>query len=286
MKVNFKFFMIILSILLTILCCEKSNVPLSSVQDIERSFKIPNDSVWIPLSQIDSKIFIKVHEEYRPDNRRVQMFCFTEKIYSPAGSRILSDFFQSGDTIKIEFNSIKLSDWGAAIFAPARVDFNLGYISSGSLIFEFKINGKLVLAELRISDTSLDLIIQPNNLIETQLPRVMRVPINTIWGSAESIIAAPAQEFIDSLQILGAKPIRLDVGDYSYFSIDDQGALNLKMVPGMANYNFYLYDFERDTSITRGLVKRFAKRHMDSIYIVLWGGRGEAYFSTVLVNEP
>jgi hypothetical protein len=87
--------------------------------------------------------------------------------------------------------------------------------------------------------------------------------------------------FLDSLVILGAKPPNLQAGDYGYFSFSVDGSSDLHFsldAPGKT----FLYQFDRDTCVLRDLVKRFAKRYLDSINLVLLGGRGEDYSTAVL----
>jgi hypothetical protein len=45
---------------------------------------------------------------------------------------------------------------------------------------------------------------------------------------------------------------------------------------------FFIYQFDSDTSLSRNLVKSFAKKYGDSAYVQLNGGRGEMYYTTVL----
>jgi hypothetical protein len=246
----------------------------------------PADSVIVPFSPIDTKIILKLFEEINPANRNVVLFCYTEQTYSPAGSKIISTITQIADTFKIDFQELYISTIGAAIFTPATVNFDLNAIQNGSYILDIKINTKKVLGLITVTDELFGLEIQPNNIIYSYQEEIHRIPRTTIWGQAESIQPTPFQLFLDSLVILGAQSHNLQAGDYHYFEVDSQGGFNIKSALGMAYGKHFLYNFEGDTLITRNLVKRFAKRYLDSIYIQLFGGRGEMYFSTVLKNEP
>lgn len=137
-----------------------------------------------------------------------------------------------------------------------------------------------------VSDTSFATQIQPNNLIETSSPRLLRVPRNIIWGQAESIYSSVYQLFLDSLVILGATPATLIAGQYNYFSINADGSFSIPSALSFPYGRHFLYQFDPDTTVNRSLVKRFAKRYRDSIYIQLLGGRAEMYYSTVLQREP
>lgn len=247
---------------------------------------IPSDSVIVPLSPIDSKLILNINEVINPSNRNVVLSFYTEKTYSPAGSKILSNFIQEVDTFKIELKELLISDNGAAIFSPASVTFNLGSLHQAFYLLDIIANNKKTLGELSVTEESFELIIQPNNLIYIFQEKLLRVPNKTIWGQVESIEPMPYQIFLDSLVVLGAQSHNLKAGDYFYFKIDYDGNFSTNSVLGMPYGKFFIYKFVGDTSITRNLVKRFAKRYLDSIYIQLMGGRGEMYYSTVLKNEP
>ncbi len=247
---------------------------------------IPTDSLVIPLSPIDSKLILYIHEEINSSNRYLILLCITEKTYSPAGSKIISSLIKDGNTINIEFKDLLISQGGAAIFSPASVIYNIDSLKEGSYLLNISVNNKTLKGLLTVTNESYEIKIQPNNLIQVYRDKSLRVPVTIIWGQAESIELAPYQIFLDSLKVLGAKPHNLKAGDYYYFEVDSQGGFNTYSALGMAHGNYFLYNYEGDILLVRSLIKRFSKRYLDSIYIQLSGGRGEMYYSTVLKNEP
>ena len=246
----------------------------------------PTDSVIVPFSPIDTKIVLSIKEKINSTNRNVVLYCYTEKTYSPAGSQIISSITMVDDTFKIEFNELLISQNGAAVFAPAIVNFDLNSLAEGSYYLEITINNKKIIGLITLTNDSFKFKIQPNNIVYFYQEILYRIPKTIIWGQAESIEPTPYQLFLDSLVILGAQQHNLHPGDYYYFEVDSQGGFNTHSALGMANGEYFLKNFEGDTLMTRNLVKRFAKRYLDSIYIKLSGGRGEQYYSTILKNEP
>lgn len=246
----------------------------------------PADNVIVPFSPIDTKIILKLIEEINPTNRNVVLFSYTKQTYSPAGSKIISTITQIADTFKIDFQELDISTFGAAIYAPATADFDLNALTNGSYFLDIKINTKKVLGLIKVTDDLFNLEIQPNNIIYFYQEELHRIPGTIIWGQAESIESTPYQLFLDSLVISGAKVHHLQTGDYNYFEVDSQGGFSINSALGMSYGKHFIYNFESDTLISRKLVKRFAKRYPDSIYIQLFGGRGEMYYSTILKNEP
>lgn len=247
---------------------------------------IPSDSVIVSLSPIDSRLIVMINDVINASNRNVVLSFYTEKMYSPAGSMILGDFIQEDNTFKIELEGLFRSNCGAGIFSPASITFNLGSLPQAFYLLDIIVNNTKLLGKLTVSEESFELRIQPNNLIYIFQKKLLLVPNNIIWGQAESIEPTPYRIFLDSLIVLGAQSHNLKPGDYHYFKIDSSGNFSTNSVLGIPYGEFFIYKFEGDTSITRNLVKRFAKRYRDSIYIQLLGGRGEMFYSTILKNEP
>ena len=148
------------------------------------------------------------------------------------------------------------------------------------------VNGKSIHAVILVSDTSYITAIQPNDMFSPSHPRLLRVPLTLIWGQAESATPSIQQQFIDSLISHGAKSASLPVGYYQYFTIVSADSFSIPSALGMRYGEYFLYQFTADTSISRALVKSFAKQYGDSVYISLFGGRGEMYYTTVLKLEP
>jgi hypothetical protein len=165
---------------------------------------------------------------------------------------------------------------------PGTIRFNLGILSNNLYDFIITVNGKDIQALLLVTDSSYIVKIQPNNFVSSNRPRLLRVPKNIIWGQAESILPLVYQNFLDSLIVVGAKPGKLLVGDYMYFKIISPDSFYIPSVLGMRYGKFFIYQFDSDTSLSRNLVKSFAKKYGDSAYVQLNGGRGEMYYTTVL----
>lgn len=270
-------FALILSFLLG--CKEKSDLPTSNNE-------VPSENIIVPLFPIDSKLNLKVFEEISSSNNNVVLLCSTENIYSPAGSTIISGFTKENNLIKIVFTGLSISNHGATIFSPAYSRYDLSTLHVGSYQLEISINGKKLIGLITVSGESFKLQMQPNNIIHFDNEILYRVPKTTIWGQAESKEQSQYQQFLDSLIVLGAKPHNLNPGDYNYFEVDAQGGFNTHSALSMSYGKYFLYNFEGDTTLTRNLIKRFAKRYLDSLNIQFNGGRGEMYHSTVLMKEP
>jgi hypothetical protein len=256
--------------------CKQNENLLTNTND-----KVPSEYVTIPRSPIDSKIIIKIIEEISDSGRSDKLYCYTENTYSPAGSKIISSVSQVKNIIIIDYKELQISDNGASISTPASTNINLGLLQNGTYTLDININNKEIIGLLTVTDGSFDLTIQPNNLITVQQETLLRIPGNIMWGLAESIQQIQYQSFLDSLVILGAKPHNLKSGDYYYFEVDPQGGINLPSSPGMPYGKYFLYKYQGGDMIISSLIKRYAKKYLDSIYIQLSNGSGGNYYSTI-----
>jgi hypothetical protein len=247
---------------------------------------LPADSIVGPSSPIDSKVLFSFTEYINPAIRTTSLHFRTERIYGMGGYEIVSSVTQEGNRISVRLDSIRAPGGGTAEPRPATSSFDLGALPNGLYSMNISINTKSIAALLLLSDTSFITRIQPNNLLTTSRPRLLRVPQKIVWGEAESIPPSVYQLFLDSLVILGATSATLSAGEYFYFSINSDGSFTIPSALGFPYGRHFLYRFDPDTNVSRSLVKRFAKRYQDSIYIRLTGGRGEMYYTTVLLREP
>lgn len=247
---------------------------------------LPEEYVEADFSPIDSRINIGIFEEIAQSGRKIILLMKTEELYSPAGSKIPGNITRNDNIYQIELTELDISDFGATIMAPATAFFELGDMDDGDYLLSIKINGEIVKAMIVVSELSFDLSVQPNNILTITESEILRIPETTIWGQAESHTAEPYRLFLDSLLIFGAEPHGLQAGNYGYFEVFSPDSFNTHSAMGSRYGEYFLYDFDVDTLILRNLVKRFAERYDDSIYVQLNGGRGEFYLSTVLRTEP
>lgn len=254
-----------------------TNTPLSA---------LPTDSVVGPSAPIDSRVLFSFTEYIGTNARTTSLSFRTERIYSMGGYAIIGTVARNGDQISVNLDSIQAPEGGVALFSPATLSSSLGVLPDGVYSMSILINGKKVMAIMVLSDTSYTTNVQPNNLVATTNPVLMRVPDDVIWGAAESFTPEIYRSFLDSLMALSATPANLDAGYYFYFTVNPDGTDTIPSAFGYPYGQHFLYRFDADTTLSRGLVERYAKRYQDSIYVQLSGGRGQNYYSTVLQHGP
>ena len=249
-------------------------------------FILPEDYVDVPFSPIYTRINIGIFEEIEQSGRVIKLLLTTEDVYSPAGSKILGSISRNGNIYQIKLDELDISDCGAAITVPAMAFFELGDMDDGEYWLSIGINDDTVNAIITVSEQSFYFTLQRNSILTINQNPILRIPQTTIWGQAESIMSEPYRLFLDSLLILGAEPHGLQAGNYRYFEVFSPDSFDTHSAMGMRYGEYFLYNFDPDTLILRNLVKRFAIRYDDSIYVRLDGGRGELFRSTVLKHEP
>ncbi|HPG39388.1 MAG TPA: hypothetical protein PLP19_01020 [bacterium] len=236
---------------------------------------------------IDSKINISIVVESEKADADIALAFFTEKVYPSAGYQIIGGITRTENVYKIYLKDIGIPEGpAAAVLSYAYAKFTLSKPAPGNYGMDIYVDGHLVKGVFTVTRDSYTLTIRSNDYIGTANETINRIPQNLIWGQAESIKPAPYQAFLDSLTILGAQQHNLQTGDYYFFKIDPQRNIHTNSALGMTNGGYFIYTFPGDTILIRNLVKRFAKRYADSIFIQLVGSRGERYYSTVLKKEP
>jgi hypothetical protein len=270
-------------LLTTIIGCERNIVGTGPTDPFAT---LLGDSIVAPRTPIDSRVFFSFVENIARTGRTTTLYFKTERVYSPSGYRIIGSVTLQETHLHVRLDSIQAPELGGGITVPATTSFELGTLPNALYSMTVAINDTTVPGLFLITETAYVTKVQPNNLLATSRPTVLRVPHTIIWGQAESSSPPIYQSFLDSLAILGATSAQLSAGDYVYFSVHADGSFTIPSALGFAYGRYFLNRFAADTSVTRSLVKRFAKRYQDSIYVQLSGGRGERYYSTILRWEP
>jgi hypothetical protein len=268
--------------LLFIICgCKNSSTDNNIELNNDPFSTLSKDSVIVSNTPLTSKIVFSFTESISISGRPFELLFNTVALYG-GGRNIVGRITRNGLHIVAHLDSITTNGGGPGMSLPGTIRFNLGILSNNLYDFIITVNGKDIQALLLVTDSSYIVKIQPNNFVSSNRPRLLRVPKNIIWGQAESILPLVYQNFLDSLIVVGAKPGKLLVGDYMYFKIISPDSFYIPSVLGMRYGKFFIYQFDSDTSLSRNLVKSFAKKYGDSAYVQLNGGRGEMYYTTVL----
>jgi hypothetical protein len=233
----------------------------------------------------NTRMFVLYKDNIAPSGRTVSLTLTTETIYPILGYRILNRIERSGSHIKIYLDGIQPNENGPAALGPASETFQLGTLANGVYGVDFVLGNSTVRSLLTVSEASLSVNMPGNYYLVSNRPVLFRVPSAIIWGSVGSFTSDGCEKFLDSLHALGTSTVILPSGDYYYFSFTPEGGFSCVELLGYRYSTSFIYRYTGDTSAVRNLVKRFGQNYSDSIYVHLYGGRGEMYNSSVLKRE-
>jgi hypothetical protein len=234
------------------------------------------------IESIDSDIEIKLWETLDSTNRKLQLYCSTQRIYNCSNYGIKNKFSKSSGNIDINFTGILLPDMCLTAFGPARTIIDLGALSNGTYNLNIKVERKKSVGQLIITSDSYSIRLFKQNHIKIINTPLHRIPSNTIWGTVgyhTSSTSTLVQSFIDSLQFLGATAKIYPSGDYGYFEINSNGQILPPENHGNHFIEPFIFDFSGNTSDLKNLVKNYGINYGGSLSIRLYTTKGEIFRS-------
>lgn len=238
---------------------------------------------------IDSRIEIRLWEELTPSGTALVFQGNTEKEYGCANFSILYTYTLRERVVNIDFLGIYQPHICLDALGPATCTINLGALPTDTYLVRFSVAGRITEGQLTVSSELFTLRHPDTSAIVVRTPELQRVPDGTIWGLVGYITGSlepTVLSFFDSLTVLGALPGTYSPGYYGYFIIDSSGTIREPQWQAFPHARAFIRHFRGDMLVLRDLVKRYGQRHADSLYISLYGTRGEAFYSWVLRDDP
>ena len=115
-------------------------------------------------------------------------------------------------------------------------------------------------------------------------PDLKRIPENTIFGTVHYHAAGTApvvQQFIDSLQYLGATATVYPQGDYGQFQIEANGNIKQIQDPGYYFTRYYIFNYTGNTTQLKGLMNRYGTNYPGLLLITLNSTKGQTFYSWI-----
>jgi hypothetical protein len=257
------------------------------------SFTIPacngNGTDSGSISSIDSKITLTPAETLSPTQRTLKITAQTERIYGCSNYSIVNDLSIQGNTISLNFTGIHEPSICLTALGPATASIDLGILSTAIYSLRLKVNGVTANVTLSATDTSCEISNGSGQWTDFSKTFFLKVPAGAIWGNVQygdpNLTSTVYSRFVDSLKALGAQTHIYPEGDYNYFEIDATGQV---VPPAYPHPNFvptFIFAYNLDMLKVRALVKSFAVAYKSSMVFNLYGSNGEAYLSSVLINE-
>lgn len=241
------------------------------------------------FTPIDSRISLVMKEQLGTTGNLLAFHAATEKIYNCANYSLVVQPGVSGQAISVSFSNIAIPSVCLTALGPATADFNFVPLAAGTYTFSIQVNQHLTGAQLVVTDTSYEVINGEAQWTTFPKSYLHRIPSNVIWGYVsynDPTATGLADEFTDSLVLLGAAIHHYPASDYGLFQVDSAGVVVSPSPPPRNFVKTFIYQYAGDPRILRGLVKRYGIRlHTQATFIVN-GSRGEVYNSDVLYNEP
>jgi hypothetical protein len=243
----------------------------------------------VPRQPIDTRCSAFIIEHINRTGNSLFLHVVSDRVYPTGGYRIEGSVVRSGSVFSVSLDSIHAAESRVGDPSPAEGEFELGDLSPGFYPLSIAINGGSIHGILRFEADSYSTSLQSNNVLSNRFPEMRRVPPNIIWGMLD-VPSMPslyvAWRFLDSLVYTGGRHHWLQAGEYWYFRIEPGGHIEIALSHEQEYFHPFLFSFDRDTSVLRGLVRRFVKQYPDSLSVRLYGGRGEVFLSDQLRIEP
>ncbi|MDR3286656.1 MAG: hypothetical protein LBT27_04370 [Prevotellaceae bacterium] len=231
-----------------------------------------------------SDINIRMIETLSNTKRTLRFYCLTKEIYPCINYSIGTIINKTTDKIDISFGDVIKYDGCFTAIGPATCDIDLDALSNGIYQLDINVNQKKNSGLLIVSDESYIVKLTENEQIKFINSPLMRIPPNTIWGTIgyhENSTSALVQNFINSLQQLGAVSKRYKQGTYGEYEIGSNG--QIKQQGEDSGYHFavsFIFYYSGNTSSLEGLVKYYGNHYGESLlYIILYTDKGEVYRS-------
>lgn len=221
----------------------------------------------------DENINIEMYETIEGTKRRLNLNCYTEKIYPTMSYEIRTVYTVDQNTIAIQFITIDTPGIAPQSPDPAYALIELDGLTNKSYKLELNFGNKIIRGELRVSPTSIDVSIPTQTKVQFVDPDLERIPNNTVFGyilSNSNTTEPLAQNFIDSLHYYGAKSNLYIPGYYWYFKIEENGQIE----QGQNSVNYFkrnfIFDYTNNSMQLENLAKRFKEKYNSEFNINLY----------------
>lgn len=236
---------------------------------------------------VDSDIVIKMSEDLGNPTRTFEFGLQTDKAYPCINYSLIINSEETTDKIIIDILGIYTPTICLTAIGPASSTIQIANIQNKSYDIQFKIGSNISTGRLICKSNEFKL--QMNDLMQIRInePVLKRVPINIIWGTVgyhSSTTVNKVNDFINSLEAIGASEANLEDGNYNYFEIEN----HIIKEPTSSGYWFtktFIYGFEGDKNLVRSVVKAYGKNFGDLMSISVYGDMGEEFSSWILKNE-
>jgi hypothetical protein len=232
----------------------------------------------------DENVKIKMVEGIDSTKKTLTLRCFTEKIFTCSNYYISHTISVTANKIAINF--IEINEPGICLtsLGPASAIIDLINLDNRDYELEIKISNTTITGQLKVSNGSYQAILPVQNRVQFVNTTLNRVPNNAIWGTVHYHASATVpivQNFIDSLQLLGALSSTYIPGDYTEFQIEPNGQIKQTQDGGYYFTRYFIYNYPGSSLPLKTLIRNFGINHPSLLLITLNTTKGETFRSCV-----
>ncbi len=239
------------------------------------SFAACDDNSEKNLALADSRIHLRMVEDFTLSPRTFQLHCVTEKIYPCVNFPIVARSRQSSKSIDISFEGVIETDICLTAIGPATTTIDLGALSEGAYALNLRNGGVTQTGTLVVEAGSYTVVFDESDSFAFADKRLNRIPEQTIWGY---VGYDQQEEFLTLLKGLGAEEKNFSPGDYREFQIDENGKRIQSSGPERNHY--FVFRYAGDPAAIDAMMRRYAEKYRGQyVYTAVYTDRGEQFLS-------
>ena len=256
---------------LTIAICLLSGMFLLSCDDAAESERV---------NTLGTDVQFSMAEYFEPGHRTLSFKFLTQKDFPCINYRIKSEYRMQGETLVISLSEVEGADVCLEAIAPATSFLDVGELATGEYPVVIEVGEALSnTGTLTVTAKSFDLVMNEEQGLIIETPRVLRIPDGMIWGnvyaSKPDAVRSVTQDVLNQLQGLGATSKMLLEGDYGYFSVDASGNIVDASVSSERTESMFLLDYPGEPSNLDRLISEVASAYDGKVAISLRTAAGD-----------
>lgn len=235
------------------------------------------------IEPFNENIRIRMYENTDSNNRSLVLNCYTEKIFVECSNYSIERNVEiHKNKIVVNFIVIHKPNVCLTSIGPATTVIELKNLPNDNYVLEFNLGNIKIEGNMIVSDDEYKVTLPVQDRIQFDNPKMNRIPANTIYGTIRyhAVTTEPlAQNFLDSLLILGANESIYNPGDYVNFIIQNNGQVFQRQDEGYYFSKYFVFNYNRNSNDLRTLVKNFGLTYPDLVTITLNTTKGEIFYS-------
>ena len=239
------------------------------------------------VNTLGTDVQLSMAEYFEPGHRTLSFKFLTQKDFPCINYRIKSEYRREGSSLLISLSEVEGADVCLEAIAPAASFLDLGELAPGEYPIIIKVGESLTnTGTLTVTEDFFGVVMNEEDGLIVQTPRMLRVPQGVIWGSIRTsesgTVGHATQNFLNRLHSLGASPKQLSEGDYGYFSVDATGAMSSSSAFAEQAERMFLLDYQGEATELTRTMREYVQDYDDEVSISLRTADGDELKSWAL----